>query len=176
MTLLTQRLGIPRYEADEHYKRALAAFQKGDYDQAVDQMNKAINLLSSNPEYYAMRGLIYLQDAVPEKAEADFTEALRRYRYEMLAHYGLGVLAYRAKKWADAHEHFTQALAVQPERPELLYYQALTQHRMGKNDAALALMRQAAAHYDTANDRAHRADANKWVKVFEDLVTDSLKP
>lgn len=170
MTKLTQRIGLPRYEADEHYKLALAAYQKNDYDQAIDQITKAIDLLPRQPEYHAARGLFYLRDGITDKAQEEFDEALRIFGFEMLAHYGLGVIAYKAKQWQEARQHFTAALAAQPERAETLYYMALVQHRLRNNAEALSYMRQAAVLFEQANDRSRRSDANKWVKTFEDLV------
>ncbi len=171
MAKITQRIGLPRYEADEHYKMALTAYQKGDYDLAVDGMNKAIALLPTEPEYLAARGFVYLQDGIIEKAEADFKAALQKFSFEMLAHYGLGMIAYKAKQWPEALNHFNTAYAAQPKRPEILYYLALTQHRLRNNIAALNYMQQAQQIFEENNDRSHRADANKWLKVFEDLLS-----
>ncbi|MBZ0288827.1 MAG: tetratricopeptide repeat protein, partial [Anaerolineae bacterium] len=122
MAKLTQRLGLPRYEADEYYKQALAMFPKGQFDQAIDRMDKAIDILPTRSEYFAARGFFYLQDGVDDKARADFEAALKLYRFEMLAHYGLGVLAYRARKYAEAVTHFNSAAAADPNRGETLYY------------------------------------------------------
>ncbi|HLV36764.1 MAG TPA: tetratricopeptide repeat protein [Spirillospora sp.] len=166
MAKLTQRLGLPRYEADEHYKLALAAFDKGDYDQAIDHLDKAIDLLPSQPEYHAARGYIYLRDGVRDKAETEFDEALRLHEFELLAHYGRGVLAYRDKNWEDAETFFSRALAVDPERPETLYYLALVFHRQRKNDAALDLMQKALEKFEAANDK-RRTDARQWVRELE---------
>lgn len=170
MAKITQRIGLPRYAADEHYRLAIATYQKGDYDQAVDHMNKAIDLLPTEPEYLAARGLIYLQDGILDKAEADFKASLAKFSFEMLANYGLGVIAYKGKQWADALNYFNTAYAAQPARPEVLYYLALTQHRLRNNIAALNYMQQAQKIFDENNDRTHRADAGKWLKVFEDLL------
>ncbi|MBZ0301780.1 MAG: tetratricopeptide repeat protein [Anaerolineae bacterium] len=166
MAKLTQRLGLPRYEADEHYKLALAAFDKGDYDQAVDHLNKAIDLLPTKPEYYATRGYVYLRDGVREKAEADFDAALKRHEFEMLAHYGRGVLAYKDRNWEDAETFFSRALAVDPERAETLYYLALVYHRLKKNAAALDLMKKALEKFETLNDK-RRSDARQWLRELE---------
>jgi Flp pilus assembly protein TadD len=170
MTRLTQRIGLPRYEADEHYKLALAAYQKGNYDLAVSEMDKAIDLLPTQPEYFAARGFVFLQDGVLDKAEVDFKAALDLYGFEMLANYGLGVIAYKDKRWQDALDYFMTAYAVQPQRPEVLYYLALAHHRMRNNAAALDYMRQASAIFEQASDRSRRADANRWVRVLEELL------
>lgn len=170
MAKLTQRLGLPRYEADEHYKLALAAFDKGDYDQAVDHLSKAIDLLPYNPEYQAARGYVYLRDGVRDKAEADFEQALKLHEFEMLAHYGRGMIAYKDKNWEDAETFFSRALAVNPERAETLYYLALVYHRQKNNRAALNTMQKALARFEATNDK-RRADARQWIREFEKQIT-----
>ena len=166
MTKLTQRLGLPRYEADEHYKLALTAFDQGDYDQAIDHISKALALLPNQPEYLAARGYIYLQDGVRAKADEDFGRALQVHEFEMLALYGRGVIAYKDKNWEDAETAFSRALAVDPERPETLYYLALVMHRQRKNDVALKLMQRALERFEAKNDK-HRNEARQWLREFE---------
>ncbi|MEP7292308.1 MAG: hypothetical protein ABI835_11020, partial [Chloroflexota bacterium] len=56
MPRINQQLGFTRYEADEYYKQALDAYQKGDLDAAVDAMKNAIAALPKKAEYYAARG------------------------------------------------------------------------------------------------------------------------
>jgi Flp pilus assembly protein TadD len=169
MTKLTQRLGLPRYEADEHYKLALTAFDQNDYDQAIDHLNKALELLPRQPEYLAARGYIYLQDGVRDKADADFEQALKAHEFEMLAHYGLGIMAYRDKNWEDAETAFSRALAVDPERPETLYYLAIVQHRQKQNEVALVLMRRALERFEAKNDK-RRNEARQWLRELEKQV------
>ncbi len=174
MAKLTQRLGLPRFEADEHYKLALASFDKGDYDQAIDHLNKAIDLLPTQPEYHAARGYIYLRDGVSDKAQEDFELALKQHEFEMLAHYGRGMMAYRDKNWEDAETFFSRALAVDPERTETIYYLALVYHRQKKNTQALALMQKALAKLEASNDK-RRTDARQWVRELEKQAQQAAK-
>ncbi|MAS37590.1 MAG: hypothetical protein CL610_26575 [Anaerolineaceae bacterium] len=169
MAKLTQRLGLPRFEADEHYKLALGAFDKGDYDQAIDHLTKAIDLLPRQPEYHAARGYIYLRDGVQDKANTDFDDAIKLHEFEMLALYGRGMIAYKDRNWEDAETYFSRALAIDPERPEIMYYLALVLHRQKKNAAALPLMQQAQEKFEAANDK-RRADARQWVREFEKQI------
>ncbi len=169
MTRLVQRLGLTRYEADEYYKQALAAYQKRHLDEAILAMERAIELLPTNAEYYAARGFFYLEDGVKDKAGEDFEAALRHYPYETLAHYGRGVIAYASKNWDEALAHFTDAYRSRPERPETLYYLALTYHHKGQNAQALGLMQQANAHFEQADDK-RKADSGRWLRELEKQV------
>jgi tetratricopeptide (TPR) repeat protein len=174
MARLTQRFGLTRYEADEYYKKALEAYRKNQLEEALVNMNEAIALLPNNPEYYAARGFFYLEDGVKEKARTDFEQAIILYPYEMLAHYGRGIIAYGDKNWDEALAYFKDAHIANPNRPETLYYLALTYHRKGEHMQALPLMEQARANFEGADDK-RKADAARWVRELERLAGQKVQ-
>lgn len=165
MPSFTQRLGTGRYEADEYYRRALEAYRKNDFDGAVEAMNDALEALPNKSEYYAARGLMNLEDGELEKARADFEESLRRFKYEMLANYGLGVLEYKASHWDTALQYFLSAHYADQKRPETLYYLALTYHRKGDLVNATNYMVRANEAFEATNDR-RKADSGRWLREF----------
>lgn len=173
MPRLTQRLGLTRYEADEYYKEALRACENDELEAAILAMESAIDALPTNSEYYAARGLFYLLDSNEEPARRDFEESLRHYPYEVLAHYGLGVLAYNARDMETALEQFTIAQRADPQHPETLYYLALVQHHRGQNAVAYDLMQQAHTLFDHAGDSKNRANAKRWLTTLKRLAADS---
>lgn len=166
---LAQLFGVSRYDADVLYRAGLEAYQKRNFDQAIDSLNKAIVMFPKQSEYYAARGLVYLQDGVEEQAREDFEQALRLYNLELLAHYGLGVLAYRHRRWEEAEASFQQACFIEPERAEVLYYLALSHHRQQQNTTALDYMQQAQRLLEQANDK-RRTDAARWVKELQKIA------
>jgi tetratricopeptide (TPR) repeat protein len=163
MPRLDQRLGFTRYEADEAYKQALEFYRKGAFDDAVDMMTRAIEALPTNAEYFAARGLMLLEDGVLDGAHEDFRQALALFPYEMLAHYGCGVIAYRSEEWDAALNHFTHAFHAQTERPETLYYLALVYHQRGETANAVNLMGRALALFEQVGDK-RKSDAVKWLR------------
>ncbi len=171
MARLVQRLGLTRYEADEHYKQALKAYHKHNMDAAILAMEEAIALLPSHAEYLAAKGFFYLEDGVLEKAMDDFEDALKLHPYETLAHFGLGVIAYQMKRWDEALKHFNDAYRSDPDRAETLYYLALVYHRKGENKQALVYMQQVQEILEAAADR-RRNDAARWVRQFEKMAQD----
>ena len=174
MARLGQRLGLTRYDADQHYKLALQAYEKRKLDDAIIEMDKAIELLPNSPEYHAAKGFFYLEDGIDDKAIPSFEQALQIYPYEILAHYGLGVLANKKKKWEEALNHFNLAYRADPNRPESAYYLALTHHHMGNNPIAAHYMAQAEKYFDQKNDK-RQSDAGKWVKTLQDLAEEQMK-
>lgn len=166
---LNQRLGFTRYDADEYYRRALEAFRKGDFDSAIDAMTDAIEMLPTKSEYYAARGFFQLEDAAIKEAQADFEKALKLFPYEMLAHYGLGVIAYKAKDWDEALDRFTRAFRADQKRPETLYYLALVYWQKGEPANATNVMGQAQVAFEAAGDK-RKSHADRWLTALGKLV------
>ena len=166
MARLNQRLGFTRYEADEYYQRALDAYKKGDFDNAIDALTDAIDLLPTRAEYLAARGFFFLEDGEPEKAERDFAAAIQHNRYEMLAHYGRGVLAYQAGEYAAALGHFRTASYADAKRGEPLYYMALTALRLNDFASAINFMSMALTAFEKAGDK-RRSDASRWLREIQ---------
>ncbi|GAB4519937.1 MAG: hypothetical protein OHK0046_29530 [Anaerolineae bacterium] len=166
MARIAQRLGLTRYEADEYYKQALDAYNKRKLDEAIIAMEQAILLLPKNSEYYAARGFFYLQDGIINKAQEDFQQALKLYPYEVLAHYGRGMIAYNSRNWDEALAHFNDAYRAKPDRAETVYYLALVYHHKGMNLQAYPLMQQALALFEKTDDK-RKADASRWLRTLE---------
>lgn len=169
---LSKRLGLSRYDADVEYKLSMQYYLKHQITEAIMAAERAINLLPNNAEYYAARGLYYLEDGAEKEAKRDFEKSLELFPYEVLGHVGLGILAYRNSKWDEALEQFTQAYHANPKRAETLYYLALCYHRKMQNGEALQWMRKAQAQMETSNDK-RKADAQKWVKQLEKLAGEA---
>jgi len=168
MKSLAQRLGLSRYEADQHYRAGLAAFAAREERAAINEVQAAIELLPNHAEYHAALGLLLLEDKQKPAAVAAFDEALRLNPYEALANYGKGMIAYRAKDWLAAEERFFKALAALPQRAEARYYIGMVKHRLGLNEEALEWMRSAAAAFAAQNDR-RESHCTAWLREFEKL-------
>ena len=169
MTTLAQRLGVARYDADGHYKAALLAFGGRDLARARAEIQMAIDLLPKHAEYHAAQGFFLLEDKDGANAKEALERALALNAYEMMANYGLGMIAYRDKNWEKAHRYFLQALAAQPARAETQYYLAMVNHRLGQNAEALQLMEAAASAFAAAGDGRER-HCGAWTREFNKLL------
>ncbi|MCA9912466.1 MAG: tetratricopeptide repeat protein [Anaerolineae bacterium] len=118
MARMGARLGLTRYEADEYYRMALSHYQKNNLEEAINNINLALELFPNRAEYYATRGLFRLEDGLPEQAEADFDAALVRNAYDMLANYGKGTIFFQREDYEAALQFFTKAWAALPNRVE----------------------------------------------------------
>ncbi|MDL1900938.1 tetratricopeptide repeat protein [Anaerolineae bacterium CFX9] len=166
MPSFNQRLGTSRYEADALYKEALDAYAKRDYDTAAERLRQAIELLPTRSEYHAALGLVLEQDGALDDAAEAFHEALRLFDYEMLAHYGLGMIAFRRRQYAEAIAHFQKAYFADQKRPETLYYLALSYYHHGDMVNAANYIALAHARFEELGDK-RRADSARWVRELE---------
>lgn len=180
MARLVARLGITRYEADEHYRIALDFYKKKNLEEAIHNINAAINLYQRRAEYHAARGYFRLEDGLDPQAQVDFEQALALNPYEVLANYGLGVIAYNRQEYDSAHDYFIKAWAADNQRPETLYYLALTDHRRRNNQQAKTWMEQAHERYQTLAEQDREArkrlkNAERWLKAFDKLIAAAEK-
>ncbi len=173
MFKLAQSLGSSRYEADEAYVAALAAFRRKDQKEALAQIDAAIARHPSHAAYHAALAWFQLEGGDKATARAGFERAMTINPYEMIANYGLGMLAYQGKDWAASADHFLNALAAQPDRPETMYYLALARHRQGDNDRALYWMRKAGAAFAAADDKREK-QCQAWQREFAQLCAANI--
>jgi len=171
MGFLSRSLGLSRVEADDYYQRALSAYQRGKYEDAVEQIELAITLLPQNAEYYAVRGLFHLENDDAEQAREGFQQALSLHTGEAVANYGMGRLCFRDKKWAQALGWLNKVRMVNPTLAEAPYYMALVYHRQRDNATAQAFMKQALALMEDQDDK-RKKDAKAWLTTFEELIEE----
>lgn len=180
MGLFGRRLGITRYEADEYYRMALEAYTKNNLEDAVYHITSAIDLYPKRAEYYATRGFFRLEDGLTKEAEPDFDQALAFHEYDMLGNYGKGVVEYSRDSYDRALEYFMKAWALDPERPETMYYLALCEHRLQNNNKAKDWMEQVLSIYDDLEEsdrevKKRKSNAEKWIKSFDKLIAEEAK-
>ena len=76
MARLPQRLRLSPGDADAHLKQALAFYNRNNLTEAITHVGQAIDLLPTNAEYFATRGLFYLEhgmqaESLKDKRNAD---------------------------------------------------------------------------------------------------------
>ncbi len=172
---VARRLGLTRSDADAYYRRGLQSFEDGDFENAILDLSEAIFYDSRHAEYYSTRGLFYLQDNQTPEAETDLNYALKLDKRQWLAHYALGMKDFTAGDHEAALKHFSDAAAIKPNRPEIFYYRAMTQNKLGDDVQALGDMERAEQLFPAADKR--RKDATAWVKELKKTaVTAPPKP
>ena len=162
---IAQRVGLARSEAQRYYERGLQAFAQHSYEDALADLDAAIERAPGYIELYCARGIIALEAGKLPGAKEDFEYALSVSKRQWLALYGLGTLAAGRNAWAEAVEWFTKAQVLAPARPEVWYYRAVALHNLGQTDKAAADMKTALRWFAAGDKR--RSDAQKWLKFLD---------
>ncbi len=162
----------PRTLAERYLERGLYALDHRKYDDAIADLTEAIAHEPENAELYTTRGFIYLQsnnaDYLPY-ARADFEYALHLDSQQMVAQYGLGMMAYAAGDYHEAMRRFDLAREISPLRAEIYYYRALCRYQLGDPQGAVKEMEELARPLFAAGDPRH-LDAAKWINVFKKAI------
>ena len=95
--------------------RAVAYIERGEYEKALEDLNKAIELYPGKAEFYSNRGLIHLRTQKYDDALADLDTAIELDPSQPISFANRGT-AYHIKGRDDrALEDFTKAIALSPE-------------------------------------------------------------
>ena len=173
---LLQRIGLARADAQAYYERGLLSFAAHKADDALADLDAALQIAPGFAELYSARGLILLEAGKLPESQEDFEYALKLNGRQWLAQYGLGVLAFNRKAWAEAIEAFTKAQAIAPGRPEPWYYRAVAYYNAGEMDKGRADMKIALKWL--AGDKKRGDDAKKWLKTLgaDDTEIEAVAP
>ena len=125
-------------EADSYNNQASVHYQKGEYDQAIDDLDEALRL---NPEYaeaYNNRGIAYFSKREYDQAIADYNEALRL-NPELVEAYNNRGLAYHDQgEYNQAVADYNEALRLNPEDAEAYNNRGLAYFSKGGYDQAIS--------------------------------------
>lgn len=163
-----RRLGLTHATAEAYYHRGLLAYQNRDMENAILDLSEAIYYDRRYPEYYATRGLFYVEDGKFAEAEADLLYALKLNKRLWLAHFALGVLRFKQKDYEAAHQHFLQATRHPDAKPEAWFYLAVTHYLLDNLLEALQTIEIALNGFHPADSR--HADARRWKTEIEKTI------
>ncbi|MDR2151460.1 MAG: tetratricopeptide repeat protein [Helicobacteraceae bacterium] len=124
--------------ADSAVERGGAAYERGDYQEAVKQYSIAIKESPKNPHRYAMRGVAYSQLGKYSSAITDFNQAIKLGYSDAFAHFSRGFAYDRSGDYATAITDYTQAIKLNPS--EAIYYasRGLAYQQLSEHSRAIA--------------------------------------
>jgi tetratricopeptide (TPR) repeat protein len=138
-----------------HMNRAKAYIARGEYDKAINSLNRIIYTDTKNSEAYSLRGHVYASKLNYDQSIADQAKAIELDGKNALA-YERRAVAYSAKKdSAKSLKDLEQALSINPNLPEALCDRATVfatmkewGKAMGDLDAAIRINpKHVQAHY-----------------------------
>ena len=155
---------------ERYLERGLAEVEKGDkgnLNDALEDIEAALDIMPGVGELYASRALIFhLMGRRDDEAEQDCELALNIDKHQWMSYYVRGLIAMRAKEFDTALEHFSQAHRYVPTRPEILHSRAMIYYAQGHIHLAVQDMQRAV-------DNLGKGD--KRTKVMKAMLSDFEK-
>ena len=105
--------------AAEAYSLGTSYFVDEDYEEALAQLNKAIDLDASNAEYFDKRAAVHLKLGSAEKALADEESALAITADKPQYHLRKGLALFELERFKDANEALKMAQTLDKESSAL---------------------------------------------------------
>ena len=142
--------------AELFLKRGYAKFEKGDYQDAIVDYNKAIVINPQLAIAYAMRGFSKVALGDNKGTINDFNRALEIEPKMFLAYYGRGILKVKFGDYQGAIVDYSKAIELNPQNAGSYSSRGVAKRRSGDNQGACSDWRRASALGST--------NATKWVR------------
>lgn len=128
----------PLGRADIHRQRANQRLKKGDYQEAIQDLEQALALAPDQGVLYFERGLAYRRLHDYSRAIEDLTQAIRLAPDLAEAYYNRGLIRFKVKDYRRAVDDFSHALQLKPEFAEAYFNRNLARRKLGNYEGALA--------------------------------------
>lgn len=120
--ILDKILSLDINHAFSYYLYGHVLKEQGSLEEAISKISVAIQLDSKNAEYYAQRGLYYIDYNELGSANSDLNRAIGIDPYLPKANLGLGIIKDRRSEYAAAVSHYRRALSGGYEVSERIDY------------------------------------------------------
>ena len=132
-------------DGEGYYKRGLVKSSFGEYAEAIEDFNKAVELKSHLASNYFNRGKAQFNLGKYTEAVEDFDKAINRKQGATLqgadfaeAYYNRGRANYELGNHKKALENFDKAIELKDDFAEVYHNRGRAKHRLGKSEEAVA--------------------------------------
>ncbi len=123
--------------AQRHYESALDYFEQGQFDKALQQIDKAIQQSPENPDLYATRGIfLHRMNNVVHAVEA-YQAALRVAPDHSFSHYNLGLIYMKQNKALQAIQEWEAVIRAKPRDTDAIFNIAVALAHLGKSKESI---------------------------------------
>ncbi|MDD5455153.1 MAG: tetratricopeptide repeat protein [Candidatus Ratteibacteria bacterium] len=119
-------------EIDKELKSGILSLQIGDYEDALGNFQKVLDLDPVNSDAYYYLGMTYSQMEEFDKAVSYYEKALKLNPELAKAHFQVAVAYYQQKQYANALRSLSKAEKYLPQDAMVYYYQGATYYSMKK--------------------------------------------
>ncbi len=132
-------LFVPKTEVDAHYDSGVAYYNKGQYDEAISDFTKALEINPKFAEAHYYRGIAYAKKGQYEEAISDYNKALEINPRYALAYYGRGLVYNEYKGQYDrAISDYSKALEINPRFNWAYVGRGIAYAKKGQDDEGIS--------------------------------------
>ncbi len=122
--------------AASYFQRGLVWQEQGQYQEALNDLNQALSLEASVPEYYLQRGFVKEKLTDTLGALQDYTAALRLDPLLEKAYSNRGNVYFKIEDMEKAVEDYNNALQLNPTNEKVYFNRGLAQHKLQQQAAS----------------------------------------
>ncbi|GGA46562.1 serine/threonine-protein kinase [Okeania sp. KiyG1] len=164
-----------RQEAKSYYNQGDEHHDRGEYEQAIADLNQAIRLNPKLTKAYNLRGIVYDLQREYEQAIANYSKAIRLNPKSALLYNNRGWTYYNQKEYEKAIADYNQAIRLNRIYPLAYRNRGLVYYKQGKYEKAIADYNQviqfnpkyADAYYERGLTHKLNKDIEKAISDFE---------
>lgn len=127
----------PRAKASAYVKRGTAYIQKGEYEKAIEDCTKAVELNPAHANAYINRGIAYDKKGNHDLAIKDYTKVLELELNNLFAYHNRGIAYINKNDHDKALEDFTKILERAPTNAEIHLFCGFAYRLKGEHDKAI---------------------------------------
>lgn len=121
-----------------YFGSAMVQAKREHYGKALEEINRALKMKPSEPQYLSDRGFIMMNLKQPEKAKSDFEKALESNPNNPYANMGLGEIYRREDDLKKGAYYYKRAIELDPSIPKAQLFLASIYFDMDMFDDSLA--------------------------------------
>ncbi|MCL2155625.1 MAG: tetratricopeptide repeat protein [Leptospirales bacterium] len=145
------------------------ARKRGEYDNAINFFNRAINYDPNNPEIYINLARVYREKKNYNDAIRYAEKAYSMNPNDITGLKLLGDIYYELTNWNEALKYYEQALKINNNDPTLLYNTAMALFKKGERLTAIEFLKKA-ADVDKIGDVAY----NSYVRLGAEFLESNM--
>lgn len=141
--------------AQRHYESALDFFEQGQYDKALQQIDKAIKNSPNNPDFYSTKGVfLHRMNDIVQAIDA-YQSAVKVAPNHTFSHYNLGLIYMKLNKVVQAIQEWEAVIHVKPRDTDAIFNIAVALSHLGKSKQAIPFY-QKVIEIDPGHVQAHQ--------------------
>ena len=164
----------PSNNPSVHIEKGVAHYESKEYDQAIAEYSKAIEINPNYADAYYNRGLVYDDLKEYSQAIADYSKAIEINPNYADAYYNRGLIHYNLKEYDQAIADYSQAIEINPNYANAHYNRGLVYDNLEEYEQAILDIEKASELYRQQGNQEAYQNSQQSISLIKPKI--SLPP